>query len=177
MRRIPFLIAIPVVLLALGISGLFTPVQAPTTSFAEGETVVHAVLFWTRGCAACEQVRSEVLPPLEAQYGDQLQIAQVELTDVEDFDTLYAAAGPGYGLSLDEIGVPFLVIGEQALVGAEVIEHSLPRMVQEVLSAGGIAAPDLPEGLVELVERRVEGRSANGEDACDLDATVCAPLP
>lgn len=176
MRRTLFLIAIPVVLVALGISGLFKPVLAPTAPLAGGETV-HAVLFWTQGCAACEQVRTAVLPPLEAQYGSQLQIRQVELSSVEDFDVLYAAAGPGYDLSLDEIGVPFLVIGERALVGSETIARSLPRLVQEGLSAGRVAAPALPGGLAELVERQAAERTANGEDACGLDETACAPLP
>ena len=120
----------------LGLSGLWAgiyniqPVQA-------AEAVVRAVMFWEAGCSACERVRQEVLPPLQAKYGASLEIRQVELVTVEDIDRLYRV-GAAYGLAKGEVGVPLLVVGDEVLVGVAPIRDRLPGLVDEYLAAGGV---------------------------------------
>ena len=69
-----------------------TDVQAGKDSQSQDSPVVHVVMFWLSTCGHCEYVINEVLPPLQDQYGDQLEILLVELVTQEDVDTLYETA-------------------------------------------------------------------------------------
>jgi uncharacterized membrane protein/thiol-disulfide isomerase/thioredoxin len=112
---------------------------------APARPVVHAEMFWMQGCPHCEQVIDKVLPPLQAQHGDQLDVRLTELVTDADVARLYQI-GASFGLAKEQIAVPFLIVGEYVLVGSEQIEAEFPGLIEESLAAGGSAAPDL-EGL------------------------------
>lgn len=118
-------------------------VQDKTGSSAD-HAVVHAVLFWMNGCPHCHFVIDEVLPPLQNQYGDQLDILKIEIKTVEDFDFLVSVANH-YGYGKDNTGVPFLIIGDFALMGSKEIPDKLPGLIKEYLAQGGVDFPDIPE--------------------------------
>lgn len=99
--------------------------------------VVHAVLFWENGCPSCETVLNETLPQLEAKYGSTLNIQKIEVVTLEDIDRLYRI-GAAYGLPKDKIGVPLLLIGDQALVGTTQIPTELPGLIENYLAKGGV---------------------------------------
>jgi uncharacterized membrane protein len=123
------------ILLIMALSALMT---VPTS--AQEETVVHAVMFWMEGCGHCTWVKSEVLPPLAEQYGDQWRLELIELRSAEDFDRLYNL-GAAIGVPRENIGVPFLLIGDSVLIGSGQIPTELPGLIEKNLAAGGTGWP------------------------------------
>ena len=112
------------------------------------EPVVRAVLFWSTTCPHCHVVINETLPPLQAKYGDRLQIELIETSDPAGYE-LYRAAVEAYGVPPDRQGVPALFIGHHHLVGSVEIPKILPGLIEEYLAAGGVDYPAIP-GLAGL---------------------------
>src|SRR3989304_8575151 len=99
--------------------------------------VVRAVMFWMEGCPHCHYVLEEVLPPLQEKYGDQLQIQLIEMATAEDVDRLYQTAA-AFKIPKEQVGLPFLIIGDRALSGSDQIPVELPGLIEEHLTAGGL---------------------------------------
>jgi uncharacterized membrane protein/thiol-disulfide isomerase/thioredoxin len=120
------------------------PTPAPPTiiAFVPSKPVVRAVMFWMKGCQHCEEVLARVLPPLQQKHGVQLDIRLIEVVTTQDVDQLYQIAA-SFGIPKDQAGVPFLVIGNQALVGSDQIPIELPRLIEKHLAAGGVDWPSL----------------------------------
>ena len=117
---------------------------APTSTHAQEQPTVQAVMFWMDGCPHCHEVLDYVLPPLQQQYGNQLDILLVELKTMADTDRLYAL-GQTLGLPPQEIGVPFLLIGDDVLIGSDQVRAQLPDLIKSHLAAGGVAYPSYSE--------------------------------
>jgi uncharacterized membrane protein len=124
-------------------------VLLPAAAQAEDEPVVQAVLFYSPGCSHCHYVISEVLEPMLADYGDQLQIVQIDAWQ-ESGSEVFDAAIDRYGDPSRPRGVPTLVVGDVVLIGSREIPDRFPAIVEEGLAAGGISWPDIP-GLAELL--------------------------
>lgn len=123
---------------------------APATAAAAPEPpVVRAVLFWSKECPACYIVVQEVLPPIERQHGDRLDIRRLEMTDPMSVD-LYLAAARMLGLARDEMVVPLMVVGSEKLIGWREIRDRLPGLVRVHLAEGGLGWPAIP-GLDRIV--------------------------
>jgi glutaredoxin len=105
---------------------------------------VRAVLFWMEGCPHCETVVQTVLPPLEAKYGDKLEIQQVEIEGLQAVDQLYLL-GERLGIPKDEVGVPLLLLGDRVLSGEQLIRNQLPVLIDVELARGGVDFPAVPE--------------------------------
>ena len=150
------------ILLILGVITLtlaISPVRAQTP---QSQPVVRAVLFWMEGCPAgvmpagwrtdgmkpsgcphCHEVLENVLPPLRQKYGTQLEILLIEIAGMDDVNRLYEVAA-AYGIPRQRVGVPFLVIGDQVLIGSAQIPDELPRLIESYLAQGGLDWPDIP---------------------------------
>ncbi|MCZ2113600.1 MAG: vitamin K epoxide reductase [Anaerolineae bacterium] len=126
----------------------------PAMAQTADEPVVRAVLFWSDTCPHCHYVIEEVLPPLQEQYGDQLDIVLVELNNQESADRFYAA-GAAYGLPQNRMGVPFMIVGEHALMGSSQIPDELPGLIEKYLAEGGVDIPAV-KGLEGLAKPIVE---------------------
>jgi thiol-disulfide isomerase/thioredoxin len=101
---------------------------------------VQAVMFWMESCGLCHHIIDTVLPPLQEKYGDQLEIALIELKTREDVDMLYHLA-EHYDIEPGMVGVPFLIVGESALIGSQEIPQKLPGLIDRYLNAGGVDYP------------------------------------
>jgi uncharacterized membrane protein len=120
------------------------PAQAQTPTPG---AVVHAVLFYSPTCGHCQYVITEVLLPLFEQYGDQLYIAGVDITQSRG-QALFLSALQYFNLELN--GVPFLVVGDIYLVGSVDIPEKFPGLVEQYLAQGGVDWPAIP-GLAEAL--------------------------
>lgn len=58
-----------------------------------GEPVVRAVLFWSETCPHCHVILNETLPPLQEQYGHQLEVLTIEISDPAHYELWLAAQG------------------------------------------------------------------------------------
>ncbi|MCS7222598.1 MAG: vitamin K epoxide reductase family protein [Anaerolineae bacterium] len=130
MRRVGFILAIGLVLW-LASSGL------------AAEPIVRAILFYSPTCPHCHEVMTKDLPPLKAQYGSQLQIAEVNILEPEG-RALYQVSIVRFNIPPERQGVPTLIVGDQILVGSLEIPERFPSLIAEGLKAGGIDWPDIP---------------------------------
>jgi uncharacterized membrane protein len=108
------------------------------------QPVVHVILFWMEGCPNCHEVIDNVLPPLQSKYGAGLDVLLVEVVSKDDIDRLLATAEV-YGYGRDQIGVPFMIVGEHAMIGSGQIPAELPGLIDKYLAEGGLDFPALPE--------------------------------
>jgi len=166
-----WLITLFIFVLALGFQP--TASKAQELNSLPEKPIVQGVMFWMEGCPHCETVLEEVLPPLEARYGDQLVIKRVQLFTTEDIDRLYQA-GADLGIPKEQVGVPFLVIGEQVLIGSQQIPAELPGLIETGMSKGGV---DLPahSALVELFLTQASGPEDNAQALAQVQALPFGP--
>jgi uncharacterized membrane protein len=123
------------------------------------QPVVHAILFWMDGCPHCHEVLDYVLPPLQEKYGTQLDILLVEVVGLDDVNRLYEIAA-AYGFSRDQVGVPFLIIGDRALAGSQQIPDELPGLIEQHLAQGGVDMPSVPK-LDEFTSKTTQAPMSN----------------
>ena len=148
-KRLPLHNAVmPLAALAWLIMALFTPLTAVDATPhrqtpAPDRPVVKGVMFWAEGCPHCDIVMQRTLPPLQKQYGDQLQIQLIEVSSLADIQRFQQVAGEA-GVGRDRAYAPFLIIGDQVLIGSQEIPDRLPDLIERTLAAGGVDYPDLP---------------------------------
>jgi uncharacterized membrane protein len=131
-------------LIPLALIVLLAILAAPAQAQTEEAPTVRAVMFWMSGCKHCEQTISMTLPPIREQYGSQLDLQLIQIYSLEHIDALYAL-GESYGIPKHLVGVPFLIIGDEPLVGYDQIRLKLPGIIETHLAAGGVDLPDRPE--------------------------------
>ena len=111
-------------------------------SLYAGQPVVRAILFYSLTCPHCHVVITDVLPPLNQKYGEQLQVEMLNVN--AEGQTLYQAAIQQFNISTDRQGVPMLVVGTIVLVGSDEIATQFPALIESGLRAGGVEWPNLP---------------------------------
>jgi uncharacterized membrane protein/thiol-disulfide isomerase/thioredoxin len=102
--------------------------------------VVRAVLFYSPSCGHCHLVITETLPPLIEKYGPQFEIIGVDISQPQGqffFDAAFKM------FNLESAGVPFLVIGDEYLIGSIDIPQRLPGLIEYHLAQGGVDWPDI----------------------------------
>jgi uncharacterized membrane protein/thiol-disulfide isomerase/thioredoxin len=139
------------------------PAFALTTVQPQGEPIVRVLMFWLSTCGHCDYVIKEILPPLQDQYGDQLEILLVELVTQEDVDHLYETASLA-GVAKENVGVPFMLIGDRVLIGSGEIPGELPGLIEQHLASGGIDYPSYPSLAAYLPEPE-ESPELNEQDS------------
>ena len=105
--------------------------------------VVRAVMFWMNGCPSCHHVLENVLPPIQEQFGGQFELQLIELVGAEEYLHLVELAA-SLGVPKEQVYVPFMVLGEHALIGPDQIQAELPDLIEGYLAQGGL---DWPAGM------------------------------
>jgi uncharacterized membrane protein/glutaredoxin len=154
------------------VTGVALPTNAivdPTFQPAKTGPVVYTVMFWMDGCPRCEEVLQGVLPPLQAQYGSQLEILLVEVHSTVDVNALYETASR-YHIPQQQVGVPFLIIGEHTVVGSDEVAWQFPGLIESYLADGGVSLPEIPE--LEAFSSQVWFSSVMQDLSVEEDANV-----
>lgn len=133
--------------------------------------VVRAVLFYSPACGHCEYVINNTLLPMLDQYGDQLQIAGIDVSQQQG-QAFFMSAMQKF--NLDSAGVPFLVIENTYLIGSLDIPEKFPGMVETYLAQGGVDWPEIP-GLTELLD--VPQDAPEPTTSAQSEALPAAPEP
>lgn len=107
------------------------------------DPVARAVLFYSPTCLHCHYVLDEVLPPLQAHYGERLVVQPIDVSTAEG-QTLYQAAVAAFAIPEERLGVPMLVFSTTVLVGSAEIPAQLPMLIEAALAAGGNGWPAIP---------------------------------
>jgi cytochrome c biogenesis protein CcdA/glutaredoxin len=171
-------VALLIALLVVG--GLLVPVV-----YAEHDPTVRVVYFYSVDCPHCKKIIEDTLTPLQAEYGERLEIKMVEISTPENYE-LMIQAEEALGAAPGEWDLPTLVIDGQALVGEEAIRENLPCLLDTCLGAGGTSWPDIP-GLADVPVENLDGSGAGfssdlglgGEDVepCDPEAEEACEGP
>lgn len=128
---------------------LFFFLPANSTAAQTTAPAVQAILFYSPSCPHCHAVINELLVPMQEQYGDQLQILGVDVTQPGG-SMLFFESLTYFGWVPEETGVPTLIVADIVLNGSLDIPEKFPGIVAEGLAAGGIGWPEIP-GLQEMV--------------------------
>lgn len=118
-----------------------TPASASTND--NTENTLHVLYFYASECTHCKAVYNEVLTPLMALYGSQLDLRLLETGNPENYELLLSME-TYFGIQPEERGLPVVVLGEQVLVGEEPARNSLPGLLEQYANIGGIPWPALP---------------------------------
>ena len=152
------------------------------TACAEGGPVVRMVYFTAVDCPHCAAVVNEVLRPLQAEYGDQMQIKVVEISEPANYEMLIRAEEM-FGVTPEERGLPTLIVCGQVSIGEDAIRDKLCCLLDTCLEKGGAPWPDIP-GLQEIAVASQEwlGTGPNpkleGVEPCGPeDALACEAPP
>ncbi|MBN1486598.1 MAG: vitamin K epoxide reductase, partial [Anaerolineae bacterium] len=113
------------------------------------EPVVRAVFFYSPSCGHCHLVRTEIFPPLKEQYGEQLDILEIDAS-TPDGQVLYEESTEVFNIPDNRQGVPRLIVGDTVMVGSREIPEQFPVLVEQSLAAGGIGWPAIT-GLDDFV--------------------------
>lgn len=133
-----------------------------SSTVAAQTPTVRALLFHSPTCPHCQFVIDEVLPPLQQQYGDQLEIAFVNTLEA-DGGELFQNALLQWQVTGNRRGVPMLIVDDIVMVGSAEIPDQLPSLISSRLETGGTAWPTL-SGLDSYMERHgLSGAEESGK--------------
>lgn len=137
--------------------------------------VVRLTLYWAEGCGHCHEVLDGLLPRLQQQYGPQLEVRLIEVVSLEDVSAFFDLA-EAYGYARGRASVPFLLIGDRALMGAEPIAAELPDLIATALAAGGTDWPAPPaQAAAGPVVATADGACGFAAPCAETGATATPP--
>ena len=152
-------------------------------SQAEDGPVVRIVYFYADDCPHCIVIINEVLEPLQAEYGEQMQIKMIEISDPANYEMLIRAEEM-FDVPPESRGLPTLVIDRQVLIGEGQVREQLPCLLDTCLGEGGTSWPNIPglEGVTVVGEAEAGfgfGLGEGGLEPCGPeDVAACeGPAP
>ncbi|MFC1661220.1 vitamin K epoxide reductase family protein [Gemmatimonadota bacterium] len=134
------------------LSGVLGMPQGLVGQVAPPEPVVHAILFYSPTCPHCHQVINEDLIPLQEQYGSRLVLLGFDTSQSWANDLFYEAI-QHFQVPEDRWAVPFLVVGDQVLIGGLEIPARFPSIIENGLAGDGIDLPSVP-GMVTFLQEQ-----------------------
>ncbi|MCA9911773.1 MAG: hypothetical protein KC496_00425 [Anaerolineae bacterium] len=108
---------------------------------AQSEPVVYGVFFYSPSCPHCHEVIDNHWPGIEAEFGSQLNVVFIDITQAAGSNMMNAARN---AMGIAANGVPMLIIGENVLVGSVQIPQEAPALIRQGLANGGIGLPPIP---------------------------------
>ena len=102
--------------------------------------VVRLFFFYSEGCKACQEVKTDVLPLLQDKYGLKLEIIELEISSIPNFELLLKLERQA-GRSIDKTP-PLILIGQDILEGGTAIRESLDDLIEKYQELGGTDLPD-----------------------------------
>ena len=127
---------------------LFITTRLLSQPGASEQPVVRAILFYSPTCGHCHFVIREALPVLMDQYKERLEILGIDVTQPQG-QIFFDSAREMFGL--ESTGVPFLVVGDEYLVGSSEIPNKFPALIEKYLAEGGVDWPAI-QGLRDAVQ-------------------------
>ena len=154
-----------------------TATPNPGLPFGGPANVVHGLYFYSVDCSHCMAVLTDLIRPLQAQYGSALDLRLLEIATPANYE-LMALAEDTFQVSAAERDIPVLVLGDQIMIGETAIRSQAPDQIARAAALGGLDWPAIPgldpAQLVSTVPGGVTTATAcppTGGDGC------AAPLP
>ncbi len=151
--------------------------QLPAQNEPDVEGAVHALYFYANDCPHCIDVLETLIRPMEAEYGDLLDIRLLEIGIPEYYEAMLLIESC-CEVDPSERSIPSLVIDSQILIGETEIREEFPALVEDGVAQGGIPFPDIegldPSKLISVDPQPVD----ENDELCDEDEScvVAAPI-
>jgi cytochrome c biogenesis protein CcdA/glutaredoxin len=110
------------------------------------DAVVQFRFFYAEDCPHCQAIKNELFPDLLTQYGSQLEITYLEISEPAVFQEMLVLEKQ-YNVPPEMADVPEVFIGDQVLIGEEAIREKLPGLVDQFLREGGVHLAPLAQGV------------------------------
>ena len=136
---------------------------------------VHALYFYANDCPHCLTIISEVIEPLQADYGDQLDIRLLEIGLPEYYEAMLTVEA-FFEVAASERSIPALAIDSELLIGENEIKSKFPGLVAEGIESGGIDFPEI-NGLDPEILISVDPDPIEGEDDCETEENCAIEDP
>jgi uncharacterized membrane protein len=124
------------ILMGLLVMLMLLPIRVQAQS-----SVVYGVFFYSPTCPHCHDVMTNHWPSIRNEFGDQLQVLFIDVTQPEGSQLMSTALR---AMHIPSNGVPMLIIGTDVLVGSIDIPQRAPDVIRAGLSSGGISYPPIP---------------------------------
>jgi uncharacterized membrane protein len=141
---------------------------------ADKAPAVRALLFYGADCPQCGELFSYFLPGLFEQYGDRLQIAEIDV-GTADGGAIYREAASRYKLPPKWGGVPTIVAADTSMVGLVAISQTLGDGFDKVARIPGAASWPALAGLEPLLPAAVAQLDARVAREAVLPAGMPVP--
>ncbi len=102
--------------------------------------VVRLLFFYSEGCKDCQEVKTQVLPLLQDKYGLNLEIKELAISSLPNFELLLKLEREA-GQRIDKTP-PLILIGQDVLEGGTAIRESLDGLIGRYQAQGGTDLPD-----------------------------------
>jgi len=130
--------------LAAALLVLMLTIMGGGTASAQ-DAVVRFRFFYSEDCEHCLAIKNELFPELLDEYGSQIEIIYLEISEPSIFQQMVALEKE-YNVPPEMADIPEVFIGDQALIGEEQIREELPGLVRQFLSEGGVGLAPLAQG-------------------------------
>lgn len=107
---------------------------------SSGPAEARILVFVSDECEVCEEVKAEVLTPLERKFDDALTARYLSIQDTANYDLLVALEAQ---FEDEHNDIPVVFIEDQVFGGPVEIRESLEARVEECLARGGCDFPSL----------------------------------
>ena len=158
--------------IVIGLIAIAGPAQAQTLPAKTNqgiENTVHILYFYSTECTHCKAIEEEILTPLTSQYGAQLDIQKIDVSDPANYEMLIHIEDL-FDISQEERGIPTLVIGDQILIGESPIREKLVALVEKGIAEGGVALPNIPTPAAPALPA-LPGTTAGTGEICEADSS------
>jgi len=146
--------------------------QLPAQNETEVEGVVHALYFYANDCPHCIDVLKTLIRPMQAEYGELLDIRLLEIGIPEYYEAMLLIESC-CEVDPSERSIPTLVIDGQILIGETEIRENLPALVEEGIAQGGIPFVEI-EGLDYTKLISVDPKPVDEtNETCDAEEEIC----
>ncbi len=104
---------------------------------------VRVLFFHSESCPDCQYIIEYVIPELEKEFGDSLEIRYIDLDVDDNIDKLFALYRK---FDLPEQDTPIVFFGTD-VIGGEAVADELRNKVLEYAGEGGVDYPEIPDSL------------------------------
>ena len=137
--------------------------------------VINAIFFYSFDCGHCQEVKNELLTPMESEYGDVLNILYIEISTATNYELLIDFEN-FYQIEAAQRAIPTIVIDDIMLIGEEEIRTQFPQIISDNIDQG-IDWPTIPG--FDPDEFSNDPFSTGGgsifddSEACDIEDEIC----
>ncbi len=146
--------------------------QGPVGPGPELDAPVHGLYFYSESCSHCQAIYNEVISPLKAEYGDNLDLRMLKIDFPENYELLIRAE-QAFGVEAKDRGLPTTFLGDQVLIGEEANRDHMAEIIHQAFQDGSLDWPEIPQLNPQALNTEESPTFATEEVCSDLNPEAC----